>query len=416
MDTHGSTSQPGPDDAQGHPLPIAGIRSGEDELHILLVEDDDGDARLVIDDLSERLGGARIDRCKTLREALERGAENVDCILLDLGLPDTSGLDAVTRLRTRIASTPLLVLTGLDDEAMGIAAVSAGAEDYLIKGHLEHGEVARAIRYALARRQIASAEWERLLAQIQADEAERLERGLAPRPMVHDPSVWVASCYRPGRSRALLGGDFLDALARGDGFVHGLVGDVCGHGPDEAAVGVSLRAAWRALAVSRMELEQILSALQELFGEEQSHAPGLFVTLCALRISLAQRSATVLVAGHPRPLLIDGASVRPLGNGRGGRAIGIGTGGWASESVSLPRNWTILLYTDGIIDGRVADGSQRFGEQGLGDATSELVRAQPDWKAEPRKLLNDLLERAESLNGGALSDDVAMLLIGAVDA
>jgi serine phosphatase RsbU (regulator of sigma subunit) len=418
MDTHGSPSQPQSDDPSGNSASArtAGERADADGLRILFVEDDDGDARLVSDDLAERLAGVQIIRCTSLRDALAHAEEHVDCVVLDLGLPDASGLEAVTKLGERLAPAPLVVLTGLDDEATGISAVRAGAQDYLVKGHLDHGELARAVRYAIGRRQIASAEWDRLVAQLQAREAERIERGLAPRPVVQDPSVWIESCYRPGRSRALLGGDFLDALAQGDGFVQAVVGDVCGHGPDEAAVGVSMRAAWRALAVSGVDLEPMLGALEELFLEEQSNAPGLFTTLCTLRISLAERLATVLVAGHPRPLLIAGTSVRPLGDGRGGRALGIGAGEWLPETVPLPDDWAILLYTDGVIDGRVGEGSQRLSDQGLCDLISELAGAEPDWKARPKELLNGALERAESLNGDALNDDVAMLLVGPVGA
>src|SRR5438132_763415 len=123
MDTHGSTSKHRSADGSGSPSPISGERSGEDDLRILLVEDDDGDAQLVSDELSERLAGAEIIRCRTLRDALADRWGDLDCILLDLGLPDTSGLDAVIELRARVSSTPLVVLTGLDDEAMGVAAV-----------------------------------------------------------------------------------------------------------------------------------------------------------------------------------------------------------------------------------------------------------------------------------------------------
>ena len=123
-----------------------------------MIEDDDGDARLVIDDLTERLRGAKVVRCRTLREALSE-PRPVDCIVLDLGLPDARGLDAVNRVRELMATTPLVVLTGLDDEAAGAAAVDAGAQDYLVKGRLRDGDLARAIHYAIGRWQIANAEW-----------------------------------------------------------------------------------------------------------------------------------------------------------------------------------------------------------------------------------------------------------------
>ena len=73
---------------------------------------------------------------------------------------------------------------------------------------------------------------------------------LVPHPIVCDPSIWIASRYLPGGRRALLGGDFHAAVETADGRLHLLVGDVSGHGPDEAALGPGLRIAWRALTVS----------------------------------------------------------------------------------------------------------------------------------------------------------------------
>src|SRR5580693_4540124 len=88
--------------ASGRLVIAGGVRTAADEaIGVLLVEDDDGDARLVEDDLNERLPRARIVRSRTLRDALATLERGVDCVLLDLGLPDAAGLDAVARLRAR---------------------------------------------------------------------------------------------------------------------------------------------------------------------------------------------------------------------------------------------------------------------------------------------------------------------------
>src|SRR5581483_9898188 len=185
-------------------------------LGLLLVEDDEGDALLVEDELAERLPHATIARSRTLREAFAALGPAVDCVLLDLGLPDALGLDAVAQLRSRDPGTPLIVLTGLDDQGAGVAAVEAGAQDYLVKGRVEGEQLARSIHYAIGRRRAEEAERELLLAEAQTREARRLERGLAPNLLIDDPSVWVASCYRAGRSSALLGGDFFDLVQTPD--------------------------------------------------------------------------------------------------------------------------------------------------------------------------------------------------------
>jgi serine phosphatase RsbU (regulator of sigma subunit) len=392
---------------------VAGVEQtvAFEEIGVLLVEDDDGDARLVEDDLAERLPRARLTRSRTLGDALSAFGPEIDCVLLDLGLPDATGLGAVARLSSRAPAIPLIVLTGLDDEAAGVAAVQAGAQDYLVKGHVGGDQLARSIRYAIGRRQAEAAERELLLAEAQAREVARLERGLAPKPLIEgSPPAWVASCYRAGRSRALLGGDFFDLVQSGES-IHIVVGDVCGHGPDEAAIGVSLRAAWRALVLAGGRLDAVLRTLQRVF-EQERHLPGLFATLCTLQIDPADGSASIIRAGHTRPVLIDGTSIRALSSTSGSAGIGMGNGEWASEQVQLPAGWTILMYTDGIVDGRIGPGHERLGEEGLHKLLAEQMALHPDWRDQPHALLDGLIAGAERLNGEALSDDVAMLLVG----
>lgn len=383
-----------------------------ERIGVLLVEDDEGDARLVEDELSERLPLASIARSRTLKDALSALGPQVDCVLLDLGLPDALGLDAVAQLRAQMSAIPLIVLTGLDDQAAGVAAVEAGAQDYLVKGRVDGEQLARSIHYAIGRRRAEEAERELLLAEVQTREGRRLEKGLAPNLTIEDPSVWVASCYRAGRSRALLGGDFYDLVQTEDGLLHVLVGDVCGHGPDEAAIGVSMRAAWRALALAGTEPRLLLDTLQRVF-EHERHVPGLFATLCALEIDAAERSATLVRAGHPAPVLIEDGSIAPVTDVIGNGAVGINENGWAVERLSLPARWTLLLYTDGIVEGRIGDGSRRLGEEGLHRLIAERIAERPDWREQPGALLDELIVTAERLNGGELSDDVAMLLLGA---
>lgn len=383
----------------------------EDQIGVLLVEDDEGDARLVEDELAERFPRAHIHRSKTLQDALGQLDADIDCVLLDLDLPDASGLVAVNRLSQRLQSVPLIVLTGLDDAAAGVAAVAAGAQDYLVKGDVQGDQLARSIRYSIGRRHAQEAERELLLADAQAREIARLERGLAPSPLLGDRDAWVASCYRAGRSRALLGGDFFDLVSTPDGALHLLIGDVCGHGPDEAAIGVSLRAAWRALALAQTDPGLILHTLQHVF-EQERHLPGLFATLCTLSVEQDDRRASMIRAGHPRPVLIDKGVVGAVSQDPGSTVLGIGNAHWPPEQLRLPADWTILLYSDGLIEGRVGEGSTRLGEEGLHRLIAAQIDQMPDWKQQPDTLLDALIVGAEKLNGGALSDDVAMLLVG----
>jgi serine phosphatase RsbU (regulator of sigma subunit) len=400
------------DEERSPAVGYAASSSTHDVIRVLLVEDDDGDALLVDDLLTDALPGARITRARAFGEALAELDAGIDCVLLDLQLPDASGLDTVARLRAQAPAIPLIVLTGLDDAAAGVAAVDAGAQDYLVKGNVDGAQLARAIRYAIVRRQAADAQHELRLADVQAREVARLERGLAPRPLVRPDSVWIASQYRAGRNRALLGGDFFDVVETPERCVRAVVGDVCGHGPDEAAIGVCLRAAWRALTVSGVHSEQVMSALEQVL-EHERELPQLFTTLCTLEVDLVHDTARMTLAGHPPPMLIDQSSVSVVPRNAGGPPIGLGEGSWSSSELKLPAGWALLLYTDGITEGRVGDGPERLGEDRLRRMIAEHIEARPDWRERPGELLSELTSRAEALNGGELTDDVAMLLIGA---
>jgi serine phosphatase RsbU (regulator of sigma subunit) len=397
---------------EGSSLPaVGGSAAIPDAISVLLVEDDDGDALLVEDLLAEAMPGGRISRSRTFADALEELDSGIDCILLDLRLPDAEGLDTVVRVRARTTDIPLIVLTGLNDEAAGAAAVAAGAQDYLLKGQVDGAQLARAIRYAIGRRQAEHAQQQLRLADVQAREVTRLERGLAPRPLISGNSVWIASRYHAGRSRGLLGGDFFDVTEAPDGRLRAVVGDVCGHGPDEAAIGVCLRAAWRALAVAGVDSDSAMHVLERVL-EHERNIDYLFTTLCTLEIDPSQATGQMILAGHPPPMLIDGATVTPLSLTPSGPPIGLTSGSWTQTPLELPAGWALLLYTDGLTEARVGGGSERLGIDGLRELLADHLNAHADWRHAPEDLLAELIARAEALNGGELTDDVAMLLIG----
>jgi serine phosphatase RsbU (regulator of sigma subunit) len=382
-----------------------------DGLDVLLIEDDDDDAFIVEELLAESHLGARLIRGRTLQEGLAELPGSVDCVLLDLRLPDVVGLEAVQHLRAAVPWMAVIVLTGLDDEAAGEAAVDAGAQDYLVKGTVDSRLLARAIRYALSRRHAEDIQHQLRVAELQADENARLERGLVPHPIVRDPSLWIASSYLPGRRRALLGGDFYDAVETIDGCLHVIVGDVAGRGPDEAALGAGLRIAWRALTLSETAGDVVLRTLQQII-EHERQVSRTFATLCTLEIKPRQHELRLRRAGHPSPVLIDGASITSLPLDRGGPPIGMfAESEWLTSEFELPTDWSLLLYTDGIIEGGDG-GSGRLGEDGLRGLIAEHVEREPGWRHRPHDLLRKLVSRTTELNREELSDDAAMLLVG----
>ena len=124
-------------------------------LRVLLIEDNPGDARLIREMLLEaRAWPFAVQHAGRLSDGLELAAAGeVDVVLLDLGLPDSQGLETFLTVHARAPQIPVIVLTGLDDEAIALRALHDSAQDYLTKTGLEGGQLARAIRYAVERKQ-----------------------------------------------------------------------------------------------------------------------------------------------------------------------------------------------------------------------------------------------------------------------
>jgi serine phosphatase RsbU (regulator of sigma subunit) len=372
---------------------------------VLLIEDDDGDAFLVEELLLESGAAVELHRVRTLAEA-KAAVQDVACVLLDLGLPDTHELDGLRWLQDNVPSVAVVVLTGLADEYLGEEAVRLGAQDYLVKGQVDGHLLDRVIRYAVERERSDSLQRQLRDAQIYAEENGRLERGLLPTPIVSDPHLRVTTRYSPGGQRLLLGGDFYDVVQTGDGAVHAVVGDVCGHGPDEAALGVSMRVAWRTMVLSTRPSTEVLSVVNQVFTHER-YQPNLFTTLCMLSIDPARVTGTLHLVGHPPPLLITGTDVREL-KAPVRTPVGVGDGSrWPNCEVELGDAWTVLMYTDGLIEGRVGNERRRLDVDGL----IELVHAALAEGLRDAELLDHVISAVRALNGGDLDDDMAVVAL-----
>jgi PAS domain S-box-containing protein len=122
-------------------------------LHALLVEDDDAYAAMLQADLEYSASASvKVRRARTLSDAMAAlPTASFDAILLDLGLPDSSGLETLAKLQRETGEMPIVVLTSRDDDSLAIAAVQAGAQDYLVKSSTDAQLLTRALRYACER-------------------------------------------------------------------------------------------------------------------------------------------------------------------------------------------------------------------------------------------------------------------------
>jgi signal transduction histidine kinase len=119
---------------------------------LLLVEDNAGDARLLREMLPAGFALTVVERLDAALAAIRAA----DIVLLDLSLPDSHGLDTFRRLHTAAPDVPVVVLTGLADDAGAVQAVREGAQDWLVKGHVDGDNLARILRYAIERNELAA--------------------------------------------------------------------------------------------------------------------------------------------------------------------------------------------------------------------------------------------------------------------
>lgn len=355
----------------------------------------------------------RVRTARNLTEAERLLTDDIHCILVDLALPGSSEdsdelapLKHVLRLAPRHA---VLALAAEGDGERAAAAVRVGAQDFLFRDELDGRLLSRAIRYAVERKRADIAQRQLTESRLRAQENARLERGLLPTPLLQGSDLRFAARYRPGRSRALLGGDFYDTVRTPDGTVHAMIGDVCGHGPDEAALGVELRIAWRALTLAGLCGDRLLSTLQQVL-EHERQSEEVFATLCTVDIAPDGRRAGLCLAGHPSPLIARaGAAAQLLPYEDGGPALGLlPRARWPRLQVELGGSWSLMMYTDGLIEGRVGPGEkQRLGQEGM----VEMINRRLAQGLRGDELLEAAVVEARELNGGELTDDVAVLLL-----
>ncbi|SPF05385.1 PP2C family protein-serine/threonine phosphatase [Streptomyces sp. MA5143a] len=433
-----NASAQAPADKSTHPArPAVGAiaPSGPTNLTVLLIEDDPAGSLNVPELLDSAGKPIRVRTARNLTEAQRLLTDDVNCILLDLALPapartpevpassgggtateTVTDIDELSVLKHVLELAPrhaVLALTDSGDTERGTEAVRVGAQDYLFRDELDGRLLSRAIRYAVERKRSDTAERRLTESRLRAQENARLERGLLPTPLLEGSSLRFAARYRPGRSRALLGGDFYDTVRTPDGTVHVMIGDVCGHGPDEAALGVELRIAWRALTFAGLCGDELLSTLQRVLEHERENDE-IFATLCTVDIAPDGRRAGLCLAGHPSPLIVrrgrDGAAppaeLLPYDNG--GPALGLlPNARWPRTQIELGAAWSLMLYTDGLIEGRIGEGKERLGQDGM----VAMVRRQLAAGLRGEALLRAAVNEVRDLNGGELTDDVAVLLL-----
>jgi len=164
---------------------------------VLLIEDNTGDARLIREMLAEG-GDARfkLECVDRLSAGLKHLVNNdIGLVLLDLGLPDSQGFDTFTKTYAQAPRVPIIVLSGLADEQLAIKTVQEGAQDYLVKGHVDSHALVRTIRYAIERKRM-----EELLRESET-QVRKLFEAIPDSILVHDDEGTILHINEIGAER-----------------------------------------------------------------------------------------------------------------------------------------------------------------------------------------------------------------------
>ncbi len=375
--------------------------AADSPLQLLLVEDSAPDAALIQANLKLGLGSIEVRRVERLSGAIAAVIEaTFDVVLLDLNLPDSSGVESFRKLSAECSGTPIVVLSGLEDSNTAVQAVGAGAEDYVQKGHYDAQTLARSVRFAIERCNRRSAEEELINIRTELAAAQHIQDSLYPKSSPVIAGVEIASGIR---SAGMGCGDYYDFIPLQDGRHVIVVGDVSGHGMGPAMVMVETRASLRTLADVGADVSVMLSVMNRMICT--GAAEGMFVTLLMVVYDSTARSFEYFNAGHPGWVISSAGSQQltthqvPLGfEPKADYSV--------SDCVQLRPGDVLLMPTDGIQESPGAAGL--FGVQRMLD----LVQNRCDRPAQ--EIVDTLIETAIQFSGSdTLKDDMTAIVIKA---
>jgi sigma-B regulation protein RsbU (phosphoserine phosphatase) len=332
---------------------------------------------------------------------LERLRERpFDLLLMDLNYSrDTTsgreGLELIPKVRALDGSLPIVVMTGWGNVDTAVEAMRNGARSFVQKPWEDVTLLEilqREIEEARATKR-SDAKQKR-----EFEEARLIQRGLLPTTTPQLAGLRLASSWQPANG---VGGDCFDMLTFGAGAMGVYIADVAGKGVPAALLMSNLQAAVRAFAQEGAAPGSVCTSVNRLLCRNM--ASGRFVTFCYARIDVAAGKLTYANAGHNPPLLIRAnGAIDKLSPG--GTVLGVfAESTYEQGDFALRAGDRLILYTDGITEGRDAAGDE-FGEDGLA-ASASLHRA-----LGADDMLAAMLKDIEAFNGGAYEDDATLIV------
>lgn len=365
-------------DCRPAPSPTAWNDGGTafgDILRVLLVEDFAADAKLVSLSLRETPDQTFvITHAATLRDALAiLGNTAVDVVLLDLSLPDSSGVATVTRLRDSAPQVPVVVMTGNSDPAFARRALEAGAQDYLVKGDDSGPVVARAIRYAIMRmatliereKLISKLEREQQTLRRELDAARAMQFNLLPRPATVSPrleelGLSVEAYFEPSSG---IGGDLWGMLDCGANRIGFFAFDFSGHGISAALNVFRLHTLMGEHLPNPNDPAATLGVLNHSLNGLL--APGQYATIFLGILDTEKDELVWSAAGHPGPALL-GADGSIVMLDTRGTPLGVAANAsYHNRRIAFPHGTSLFLYSDAVTESTGLNG-EMLGEENLG--------------------------------------------------
>ena len=361
---------------------------------MLLIEDDEEDYLITKDMLTtEAPDRFELVWAANLAQGLQKLDAPLDGVLLDLSLPDSQGWDTFTRVQQHARQLPIILLTGMADEELGVRAVHAGAQDYLVKGRMDGYLLVRAITYAIERKRTED-KLEHVARRLRATNAELaadlqmardVQEGLLPHSYPpfpasatpEDSALTFSHRYEPCRA---LGGDFFYLLPLSDSMAAVFICDVMGHGMRAALVTAIIRGMIEELRPHAGHAAPFMTELNRgLTSVLRRPDQFIFVSAAYLVVDLEKGVLTCANAGHPWPMLIrpgQGACKIEGTRAPAGPVLGLNEDqAYEYVTVQLQERDSLLMFTDGLYEVHDPEGRE-YGEDRLKQAI-DAHTAQP---------------------------------------
>ena len=370
---------------------------------VLLLEDSRTDALLIKSCLKSSQLQCSIVVAETVGEAEICLKRHLDVALIDLNLPDSSGIETVRRIRALKPNLPIVVLSGDAGEETGVEALRKGAQDFISKGDFSSSTLERSIRFAIERQEHQMLRQKLQQHSEEAAAARNVQQRLMTGDYPETPGFEIAGRCR---SADAVGGDFFDFVPWPGNRLGVVIGDVSGHGFPAALLMASTRRVIRTLKDFVPEPHDLIAAANEQICEDTRCEQ--FVEIFLAVLDLESRRATYIGAGHGGVLLKKDGDVLTLGG------TGLPAGMTADLMMDGPGRFQmepgdlLAIYTDGLYECRSQDNVM-MGQ----NVVITLLRQ--NLKANLKDLIDSLIEVSVSFSAPkSPNDDITIVLVRCV--